>query len=300
MSGMVKLAECEERTQKERSIGELLQNGMIILDKWTGPTSRDVVGILKKILELKKAGHPGTLDPPATGVLPVMLENATKVMPALQGLDKEYVAVMHMHRDFDEDEIKKKLAEFVGVIKQKPPLRSAVARVVRERRVYEANLLQKEGRNICVRIKCQAGTYIRLIAHDLGKKLGSGAHLKELRRTAAGPFTEQDAVKIQDVQDAYEKYKKGNIDAIKKIIRPVEDAVMHVKKVIIKDSAITNVKNGSPLFTSGLCSVSSNVRKGNMIAMMSLDGFLIALGIAKMDLIEMKKRGVAVKTDRVM
>ena len=298
--GMVRLSDCRNGKRRRRTTGELLGSGFIILDKWSGPTSRDVCGVVKAITGAKKAGHSGTLDHPATGMLPILLDNATKCIPALQGQDKEYVAVVHLHGEADEKAIEKKLAEFIGTIRQKPPLRSAVARHVRERKIYGIELLQKEGRNICIRVRCEAGTYVRLIAHDLGQKLGFGAHLKELRRIGVANFTEKDMVQVQELKEAAEEYKRGNDSELRRIVRPVEDAVEHLKKVVIKNSAVKNVTNGAPLFTSGLCEASSNIRNGDLTAVISQSGELVALGTSTRSILEMRKRGVAVKTDRVI
>jgi len=298
--GFIALSECREITATEKPIDYLLKNGLIILDKWSGPTSRDVMGVLKKVMGLNKAGHSGTLDPPASGMLPVLIENATKAIPALQGHDKEYMAVVHLHGEASEDKIREKLAEFIGTIKQKPPVRSAVARRVRERNVYSAELLQKEGRNILIKVRCEAGTYIRLIAHDLGKKLEFGAHLKELRRIGVGNFTEADMVTMEDVEKAIMLYKQGDDSLLRKVVRPLEDSVLESKKIYVKDNAIKNIMNGAPVFSTGICKASSNIRKGDLVAIMSLDEYLIALGTAKKSVIEMKQKGTAVKTDRVM
>ena len=103
-----------------RPIEQLIKNGFVLLDKWPGPTSRDVASTVKKILGAEKAGHSGTLDPSVSGVLPVCLDNATKVMPALQGLDKEYVGVMRLHKDVGEKELRSAASKFVGKITQLP------------------------------------------------------------------------------------------------------------------------------------------------------------------------------------
>src|SRR5688572_8153424 len=109
-----------------RTIEELLHSGIIILDKWPGPTSHDVAATVKKTLKLGKVGHGGTLDPAVSGVLPITLDNACKVIPALQHLDKEYVGIMRAHKDVSLSEVRKAASNFIGKIKQTPPKRSAV------------------------------------------------------------------------------------------------------------------------------------------------------------------------------
>ena len=286
---------------EERTVEELVRNGFVVLDKWTGPTSRDVVGKVKEMLGSKIAGQSGTLDPMATGILPTCLDNATKVISALQGLDKEYIAVFHLHTDISDDKLREAMKKFIGDIRQKPPLRAAVARKVRTRRIYEFELLDRKGRDIVVRAKVQAGTYIRMLAHDLGLALKTGCHMRELRRTHAGNFHESQSVTFQQLQEAYDEWKNGKEEKIRKIILPVEDAVRHLKKIIVKDSAIANITNGSPVYAAAICSAQSLIRKGDQVAIFSLKGELVALGTAKMITAEMKsKKGMAVKTDRVI
>ncbi len=312
-----------------RSIEELIRNGIIILDKWPGPTSHDVSAVLKKVFNLKKTAHSGTLDPAVSGVLPIMLENACKIMPALQKLDKEYVGVMHLHKDVSDSDLEKAVKKFTGEIKQTPPKRSAVARKERMRRVYSFELLDRQGRDVVFRVNCQAGTYIRKLIDDLGKKIG-GAHMAELRRTKVGRFDESKTVRIQDVVDAYEFWKEKQLDAkhidaqsidtegvihrgvrqiassdyddsIRKYILPVEAAIEHLGKVIVKDSAVAAIANGSPLYTAGICKIETGIEKDILVALLTLKGELIALASADMSSEEMlHRRGIAAKTDKVI
>src|SRR3989304_4689566 len=104
-----------------RSTEEMLRNGIIILDKWSGPTSHDVAATVKKTLGLPKVGHGGTLDPMVTGGLAITLDNACKVIPALQGQDKEYIGIMRMHKDVSIEDVKAAAKNFIGRIKQMPP-----------------------------------------------------------------------------------------------------------------------------------------------------------------------------------
>ena len=156
-----------------------------------------------------------------TGVLPVTLENACKAMPALQHLDKEYVGIMYLHKEISLSELEEAAKDFVGAIKQTPPLRSAVARRERTRKVYSFEILEKIGKNAVFRISCEAGTYVRMICHELGRKI-DGAHMKELRRTAAGRFTEENSIRIQDLADSYRFWKENGDEKIRDCILPVQ------------------------------------------------------------------------------
>lgn len=283
-----------------RTVEELLHNGIIILDKWQGPTSHDVAATVKKILGLIKVGHSGTLDPQVSGVLPLTLDNACKVIPALQKQDKEYVGVMYLHKDVSDKELSTAVRKFIGKISQLPPVRSAVARRVRERNVYSFDIIERQDRNVLFRISCEAGTYVRVVCHQIGQLIG-GAHMKELRRTKAGRFMEKECVKIQDLADAYFFWKQNGSDDIKNYILPVESAVEHIGKIIVKDSAVFSIASGSPVYTGGISKISKNIQTGDLVAVLTLKGELAALAKANMDSQEMKKKnGLAAKTDRVI
>jgi H/ACA ribonucleoprotein complex subunit 4 len=286
----------------QRTIEELIPTSVIILDKHAGPTSHQITQWVKEIFQVNKAGHAGTLDPAVTGVLPIALGNAVKAMPVLSGLDKEYVGVMHLHHDIDVEMLRKVIAEkFVGKIVQVPPVKSAVARRPRERLVYFFDILEKEGQDVLFKVGCQAGVYIRKLCSDIGKALGIGAHMKELRRIKVGSFTEDQAHSLLKVKDAYEFWKEGNENLLRKILLPVEYAIQHVKKVFIKDSAVYSVCNGAPVYPKGLVRVQEGIARGETVAIFTLKEELVALGIAKLTSEEMikAKRGAAVRTDRV-
>ncbi len=282
-----------------RSVEDLLNNGIIILDKWCGPTSHDISGTIKKILGITKSGHVGTLDPMVSGVLPILLGNACKVTSVMQNIDKEYVGIAHLHKDVDQD-LNIPIKKFVGLISQMPPVRSAVARKERLRRVYSFDILDRSGKDFVFRIHCDAGTYIRKIISDLGKELG-GAHMSELRRIRAGRFRSEHCVKIQDVVKAYADWKECGDDRIREMILPVEAAIEHIGKIIVKDSAVYSIAHGLPLYTGGICRVEDGINPNNDVAILTLTGELVALGSAKMTSKEMlRRKGMAAKVNKVV
>ncbi|MEM2192544.1 MAG: hypothetical protein QXG38_02895, partial [Candidatus Hadarchaeales archaeon] len=124
---------CEPR---KRRLQDYLRLGAINLDKPRGPTSHEVTAWVKRVLEVEKAGHGGTLDPAVSGVLVVAIEDATKVLQAFLPAGKEYVCVMHLHGDVGDERLAQVLGEFTGRIYQKPPLRAAVRRQVRTKEIY--------------------------------------------------------------------------------------------------------------------------------------------------------------------
>lgn len=284
-----------------RSVEELVENGVIILDKWQDITSQKAVETLKKILGIKKAGHSGTLDPMVSGVLPVAMENACKIMPVLQGLDKEYVGIMKIHKDVEEERVVKAMKSFIGKIKQVPPVKSAVARLERERSIYSFDMIEKNGRDVLFKVRCQAGTYVRVLCHDVGRKLRTGAHMAELRRTKVGNFNERSCFKIQDIEHAWTNWKENKNEEIRDYIMPMEAAIEHAGTIILKDSAIQSIANGSPLYSAGAAMVEKRIRRNDTIVLMSHKGELIALAKANMDANEARRRrGVVAKTLRVV
>jgi len=126
---------------EERSVNELINYGVINLNKFSGPTSHQISDYTQRILGIKHAGHSGTLDPGVTGVLPIALERARRIVQVLLKAGKEYICLMHLHKNIDEDLIKKTAEEFVGKIKQLPPIRSAVKRQLRTREIYYLKIL---------------------------------------------------------------------------------------------------------------------------------------------------------------
>ena len=278
-----------------QDVQELLNSGIIILDKPMGPTSNQVDHWIKQILGVKKLSHGGTLDPRATGVMVIALSNSTKLMPVLLSVDKEYVAEIFLHKEVSEKNIRETVKEFVGRIKQLPPKHSAVARRVREREIYYLELLDIYNRRILLRVGCEAGTYIRRLADDIGKKLGCGAHLQELRRTRSGIFYEVQTHTLQDISDA------KNTGQLQKLILPIEEIAKEIKKVWIKDNAVANIINGAPVAVGGVMRIEDGIELNDFVAVMNGDRF-IALGIARMKSEDManKEKGIAVKTDRVL
>ena len=286
---------------KKRSVEELIRSGVLVIDKPQGPTSHQVADYVKKILNLKKAGHSGTLDPNVTGVLPVALEDSTKIVQVLLPAGKEYIALAHFHKEVTEDQIKKSLDNHIGKIMQLPPVRSAVKRQLRQRRVYYIDILEINGKDVLFRMGCQAGTYVRKLIHDAGRKLG-GAHMAELRRTKAGPFNETDLITLQDLSDALYYYtEEGNDKYIRHCIKPVESAIYHLPKISVLDTTVDTLCHGADLAIPGISLIDSGINQGDIIAITSLKGELIALGKARLSSEEMisKNKGSAVKTFRV-
>jgi H/ACA ribonucleoprotein complex subunit 4 len=287
----------------KRKTGEILDYGIININKPQGPTSHQVSDYVKKILQSKKSGHSGTLDPNVHGVLPIAIGRATKVVQALLNSGKEYVGIMHLHKNVGENKLRRIIkSHFIGKLLQTPPLKSSVKRVKRQREVYYFDILEKDGQDALFIVGCQAGTYIRKLIHDLGQKLKVGAHMQELRRTKAGPFTEKNQFTLQDLIDAFHYYKQENNDQyLRNIIQPVENAVEHLPKIWVFDSTIDSICHCSDLKIPGICRINDNILIDGMVAILSLKDELVAIGKAILDSKSIIKqdKGIAVITEKV-
>ncbi len=273
----------QRKKPEERSTQQMLIYGIINLDKPEGPTSHQVSAYVRDMLGIPKAGHSGTLDPGVTGVLPTGLGHAARVAQALLPAGKEYVALMHIHKEVPEEKLRAVLAKTVGKITQLPPVKSAVRRRRRQRDIYYLDILDVDGRDVLFRIGCQAGTYIRKFCFDIGQELGTGAHMQELRRTRVANFTEKDAFSLVDVRDAFHYFKQGNDKFLRKVISPVERAVEHLPKIWVLDSAIESLSHGRELGLPGVAKFETCVEPERLTAVLSLSGELVALGVAEMD-----------------
>lgn len=248
-------------------------NGIVIIDKPEGWTSHDVVGKLRGILREKRIGHGGTLDPMATGVLPVFVGRATRAVEFCENAVKEYVAYLRLgvvtdtqdttgnilnerEHNVTEEDLAKILPEFTGKQSQIPPMYSAVK--VQGKKLYELarrgveierkpreiiiHSLSLEGRaegDYVLRIVCSKGTYIRTLCNDIGQKLGCGGCMSYLRRTGAGSYSLADTVTLEQVQKAKEN---GTLESI---LRPVDSVFAEYPAVEISGKAVSMCLNGT-------------------------------------------------------
>ena len=273
------MAVSRRRRNRGRSI-----NGIVILDKATGLSSNAALQQVKKLYEANKAGHTGSLDPLATGVLPLCLGEATKVSQFLLNSDKRYRTkiklgvrtdsgdktgkVIQSIADFSVSEagIEKELDAFRGEIEQLPPMHSALKvdgvplykmarkgiEIRREKRkvtIYEINLLNIAEDVIELDITCSKGTYIRTIADDLGQALGCGANIFELRRTEAGVFREEDC---KDLEALSELKVQGGLEFIDEQLIPMDQAIAELPEVNLPSVTASHLKNGQAVIVRHL------------------------------------------------
>jgi tRNA pseudouridine55 synthase len=249
-----------------------LKSGIINVYKEAGYTSFDVVAKLRGILKIKKIGHTGTLDPDATGVLPVCVGKATKVCDLLTDKDKTYVAVLHLgmvtdtqdssgsiletHEiKADADQVRKTVASFVGPQKQIPPMYSAlkvngqklcdlarkgveVERQPRDITIYEINILEMALPLVKLEVHCSKGTYIRTLCHDIGQALGCGGCMDSLVRTKAAGFSIEDSLTLQEIEGLVQQ---GDL----------EKRMISVDRVFSSYGKAVAVSDATPLLENG-------------------------------------------------
>jgi len=259
-------------------------SGILVLDKPEGESSNRSLQKVKRLFQATKAGHTGSLDPLATGVLPLCFGEATKISQFLLDSDKAYSAEIRLGiktttgdsegdivaekvcSNISEKDIEKALDNFRGEIQQVPSMYSAlkhdgvplykiaragktVERKTRTVSVFEFPLVSYEGSLIKVNIRCSKGTYVRTLADDLGDLLGVGAHVTALRRTQAGPFTLEQAVSY----DALEKYNEdGGFEALDRILIPADQAIQELPEVVLPDATAEYVLQGQAVIVRHL------------------------------------------------
>jgi len=286
----------------DRSVGELLKGGVLILDKPSGPTSHQATAWVRDALKAESVGHGGTLDPYVSGVLPITLGKATRLTDIVLSSDKEYICLMRLHGDRSEDRIRKVVSEFIGKIYQLPPVRSSIKRQLRIRTIEDIEILDIRGRDVLFRMECDAGTYARTLCVDIGDVLGCGANMVELRRTRSGKMTESRAVTLHDIKDAYIFWQQnGREDWLRSMIQPMEVLVEPLPKIVVKATAVDAICHGADLNISGIHMLDEDIRKNALVAMMTARGELVAIGRMAMSSskIMATSHGKAVDTERV-
>ena len=288
----------------ERTIKQLLNYGIILLDKPPGPTSHETVAWTKRILKIPKIGHSGTLDPQVSGVLPLGLGEATKALGVLLFGPKEYHALGRIHSLPSKEKLAEVLEMFQGEIYQKPPQRSAVVRKTRTRTIYELEVLEQKERLLLIRILCEAGTYIRKLYYDIGEILGPGGTMIELRRTRVDQFRETDGlVTLHELADAFAVWEEKNDDSkLMKMIKPVEVALSEIKSVVIRDSAVDALCHGAQLAIPGILQISPNLKKGDIVGIYTQKSEAVALAESLMSEEEIRDatKGYAFETKRII
>lgn len=294
-------------------------NLVISINKPKDITSQDAVTRVKKLLKVRKAGHCGTLDPMATGLLLICINKATRLATYLSVFDKEYIAVMKLGEstdtqdaygeviekvdslDISEAEIKAVIASFKGKISQLPPMFSAlkhkgkrlyeyarqgvdIERTAREVDIKSIDIIDIDLPFVRFKTVCSKGTYIRTLCNDIGKKLGVGAHMSELQRTAIGQFNINEALEIDElgVLDLNKSDNKG--------VYTMDSALTWMPELKIDAATTENVKHGNPIAVGKGFTLSDGMKAAPGIRIKSHDNELTAIGRyeGKRDIIRME------------
>ena len=283
-------------------------NGIVVVDKPAGITSYDVVREFKRLMPGVKIGYLGTLDPLATGVLPLLLGEGTKLAPFLEAGRKAYDATLYLGAttdtqdregrvlttvdlegyDLSAQHVEKVIQCFRGRIMQRPPMYSALKRhgeplyklarrgeeaerALREVEIYRLQLTQIDPPILRLHIECSKGTYIRTVAHDIGEELGCGAHLAELRRIRSGPFGLEDALTVDDIEALAHK------DKLHELILPLPTIMSFLPAVELKEAAALQIRNGQAVPLEGFQQRSEG--DGTVVRVLAReDGGLVAIG----------------------
>ncbi len=266
--------------KQKKSTEELLEFSIINIDKSSGPTSFNVSNFVKRSLNLRKTSHFGTLDPKVTGVLPVALNRACKLSGFFLGEDKTYVGIARFHEKVELEKVEKTINEkFLGKIKQTPPLKSRVKRQEREREIYYFKIIEQEENDFLFETKVQGGTYIRKLIDDLGRDLGTSAHMLELRREQAGIFSENNkiypSVTLYEFEKAVEEYKQGNDTSLRKILIPAEIVAEVCPEVQVSSKNLKIIYSGKPIRNSEVVNFEKlKLEKGKLISIFNKDKFI--------------------------
>jgi len=293
-------------------IGQALnRDGVLNLNKPAGWTSHDVVARLRKVLGVRKIGHAGTLDPPATGVLPILVGKGTRVAELLIDWDKEYEAVLRLGQvtetqdgtgtvvlerstqNLKEETIRSVVAQFQGKLRQIPPMYSAikiggtplykmaragrtVERQARWITVQQIEIQSIQGRDVSFRVACSKGTYIRTLCDDIGERLGVGGHLLHLVRTRVGPLHVDQAVSLDDVE------REFALSGRSFSFLSLDEVLGSLPAVVVDPEVVPRALNGALVPASALSGefgrVLSDATEGKMFRVKDTGGRLLGLG----------------------
>ena len=265
----------------ERTIEQLLESCFILLDKSPGPSSHQVSAWARDMMGLEKLGHGGTLDPFASGLLPLLSGKAMRLTGKILTHDKSYLALFKFGKELERNEIEDKMAMLTGKVYNVPPEISAVRVQVRTRKISKFDILDFDGTSLLTQIECEAGTYVRTMARDLGLLLDTPVELKELRRPTSGEFSLSQSITMQQLADAYWLWQeKGEEDAMLRILHPIEDMLSDLPRVVVKDGAAAALSHGAPLLRPGVVSIDDDLNVGTEVLLVTMKGEAVA--IAKM------------------
>ncbi|MGE5048359.1 MAG: tRNA pseudouridine(55) synthase TruB [Deltaproteobacteria bacterium] len=285
-------------------------SGVVVVDKPSGPTSFDVVRRVKGLFKTRRCGHTGTLDPTATGVLPICIGDATKIASFVSDGEKEYDAVVRFGEITDtqdaagrtletrpteglsEEGVRAALHEFVGLVEQTPPMYSArkvagtrlyelarageeVEREARQVHIDEAKLVFFRPPDAGIFVRCSKGTYLRTLAHDLGQKVGCGGHLKALKRVRVGPFALEDSVGLDTLMTA----AREGPESLDRFLFPISRALADLAELQLDAQLARRVAHGHAPGPADLSRLKAPpFSRGRKVRLMDPEGRVLAVG----------------------
>ena len=281
-------------------------NSVVNLFKPTGPTSFDMVWSVRKALGVKKAGHIGTLDPMAEGVLPICLNRSTRIIQFLSPLQKTYRATLELGSSTDtqdatgqkisfgdsslvtDSKVKQALQAFVGQQDQIPPMYSAkkkngiplyklarnginIPREPVKITVYSIDFIKKEGAQVFFEVRCSAGTYIRTLSHDIGEKLGCCAHMVSLTRTQVGLFDLERTLTLEELKAANED------GSLCEKLFPLEEALNFLPTIRVKEEYLESISHGVALSKCSLDDLPDQLKMGHYFRVLGNNDKILAV-----------------------
>ncbi len=262
---------------------------ILILDKPPGITSHEICAYIRRIFKAHRAGHAGTLDPEVSGVLPIALDRATKLLRYIIAKKKRYVGIIKFKKPQTKAAVERLFKAMEGEVWQVPPKESAVKKVRRKRRVEYIKLLEmaEDGKRALFETEVEAGTYIRVLCADIGAKCG-GAYMEELRRVAVGGIEEGEAVQFSALLRAKSR------EELEKLLKPAHHYIPF-PKIWIKPSCLATVVSGAQIMAPGIVR-EEEVEKGQKVAIYCGEEF-VGVGVYMRE--KGAKKGLAVKIERM-
>lgn len=292
-----------------------MRTGILVVNKAKDLTSHDVVSILRRKLNMKKIGHTGTLDPMATGVLPICIGNSTRISSYIMEQGKSYIAELKFgfstttydstgeivdqtdNTIFTEEQLRESIKHFIGEIEQYPPIYSAIkvdgkklyeyAREGQEVEIkprnvtiYDINLLDLKDDTATIQVECSKGTYIRSLIHDLGKELSSYAHMTHLIRNRVGKFNIDNSIDISKISDY-------SLDEIEEKLISIEDALYNLDKINIIDTISDRLINGQKININSLTFEGKYLEDNDIVV--KVNNKFIGIGKVKNNILKMEK-----------
>ncbi len=288
-------------------------DGVFNVNKPSGWTSHDVVAKIRSVLGGAKVGHAGTLDPAATGVLPILVGRGTRIAEYLLDWDKEYRGVIRLGETTDtqdatgtvlsrcpveglsDERIREAVVRFLGPCRQVPPMYSAVkvagvplyksaragrtvAREAREVQVYELDVLGIQGADVALRVVCSKGTYVRTLCADIGEALGVGGHLHSLERRRVGPLDIEHALTVEEIESG------ATVGALTGYLMPLDQALQFLPALIVDQTTAARVLHGAPVPIHGVTGqedgrVPGRSVQGRAVRVKDRNGRLLAIGV---------------------